>query len=70
MITHRISGSHNVNTIDNIDKKLLETEFLIANCRLIGEKWQWKTLVLAIFYPHLSIVKSVFDFQIYGVVKC
>ena len=33
----------------NIDKKLLETEFLIAICRPNGDKWQSKTLFLEIF---------------------
>ena len=47
----------NVNTIDNLDKKLLETD----------NKWQWKTLVLANFDPRSSIVKSVFDCCLSGV---
>ena len=45
----------------NIDQKPLETEFLIAICRLIGDKWQSKTLFQLIFDPPSSIVKSVFD---------
>ena len=32
----------------NIDQKSLETEFLIAICRPTGDKWQSKTLFLAI----------------------
>ena len=44
----------------NVDKKL-ETNFSIAICRLTGDKWQSKTLLLAIFDPRSSIVKSVFD---------
>ena len=51
----------------NVDQKLLETEFSIAICRLTGDKWQSKTLFLAIFYPRSLIVKSVFDCQISGV---
>ena len=47
----------------NIDQKSLETEFLIAICRLTGNKWQSKTLVLAIFYPRSSIVKSVETYE-------
>ena len=47
----------------NEDKKSLETEFSIAIC----DKWQSKTLFLAIFDPLLSIVKSVFDSRIFGV---
>ena len=52
----------------NVDKKLLEKEFSIAICRLIGDKWQWKTLFLSIFDPRLSMVKSVFDCRLPGVV--
>ena len=51
----------------NIDQKLFETEFLIAICRLTGDKWQSKTLFLAIFHSGSSIVKSIWattrDFQ-------
>ena len=32
-----------------VDQKLLKTEFLIVICRLTGDKWQSKTLFLAIF---------------------
>ena len=35
----------------NVDKKLLETEFLIAICRPSGNIWQFKTLFLVIFDP-------------------
>ena len=46
----------------NVGKKSLETEFLIAICRLPGDKWQKKTQFLAIFDRRLSIfVKSVLD---------
>ena len=45
----------------NVDKKSLETKFLIAICRPTVDKWQSENLFLAIFYPCLSIVKSVFD---------
>ena len=45
----------------NVDQKSLETEFLIAICRLTGNKWQLKTLFQAIFDPFWSIVKSIFD---------
>ena len=45
----------------NVDKKLLETEFSIAICRPTGNKWQLKTLLLVIFDPSLSIVKSILD---------
>ena len=45
----------------NLDQKLLETEFLIAICHLISDKWQSKTLFLVIFDLRSSIVKSVLD---------
>ena len=45
----------------NLDKKLLETEFLIAICCPTGNKWQSNTQFLATFDPHSSIVKSIFD---------
>ena len=51
----------------NVDQKSLETEFSIAICRLIGDKWQSKTQFLAIFDPRCSIVKSVFDCRLPGV---
>ena len=51
----------------NVDHKSLETEFSIAICRPIGDKWQSKTLLLAIFEPRSSIVKSVFDCRLPGV---
>ena len=41
----------------NVDKKLLETEFSIAVCRPTGDKWQSKTLFLAIFDLHSGNVK-------------
>ena len=53
----------------NIDKKSLETEFSIAICRQIGDKWQSKTLFLSIFDQRLSIVKSVFDCCLPGVIR-
>ena len=49
----------------NVDKKLLETEFLIAICRPTGDKWQSKTMFLAISDPRLSIVKSAFDCRLF-----
>ena len=45
----------------NVDQKSLEKEFLIVICRLIGDKWQSKTLFLVMFNPRSLIVKSVFD---------
>ena len=51
----------------NVDQKLLETEILIVICRPNGDKCQSKSLFLAIFYPHLLIVKSVFDCRLSGV---
>ena len=52
----------------NIDKKSLETEFLIVICRLTGEKLQSKTLFLLIFDPRLSFVKSIFDCCLHSVI--
>ena len=51
----------------NVDQKWLETEFLIAICRPTGNKFQSKTLFLAIFDPLSSIMKSVFDCHLPGV---
>ena len=50
----------------NVDHKFLETEFLIAICHRSGNKWQLKTLFLAIFDRHSSIVKRVFDCRLSG----
>ena len=50
----------------NVNQKSLETELSIAICRPTGEKWQSNTLFLAIFYPRSSIVKSVFDCSLPG----
>ena len=52
----------------NVDQKLLETEFSIAIFRPNGDKWQSKTLFLAIFGPCSSIVKSVFDCRLSRVI--
>ena len=48
---------------------MLEAEFLIAICRPTGDKWQSKTLFLAIFGPRSLIVnvKRVFDCRLPGV---
>ena len=51
----------------NVDKKLSETEFSIAVCRPTGDKWQLKTLFLAVLDPRSPIVKSVFDCRLAGV---
>ena len=53
----------NINTIDDRRPKIV-TEFLIAICRLAGDKWQSKSLFLAIFNLHSSIVKRVFDCEL------
>ena len=52
----------------NLDQKLLETEFLIAICRHIGNKWESKTLFLSSFDPRSSMVDSVFDCRLPGVI--
>ena len=65
-------GLYSINTSDrwqsktlilstNIDLRSLETEFLIAICRMTGDKWQSKTLFISICDPHSSIVQSVFN---------
>ena len=51
----------------NVNQKSLETEYSIAICRLTGDKWQSKTLFLAIFDPRSSIVKSGFSIAAYPV---
>ena len=52
----------------NVDQNSLETEFSIGICRPTGDKWQSKTLFLASFDPCSSIVKSVCDCRLSGVV--
>ena len=47
---------------------MLETEFLIAICRPSGDKWQSKTLFLAIFDLPLLIVKSLFNCRLYSLI--
>ena len=53
----------------NVDQKSLETELVIAICSPTGDKWQSKTLFLAIFYSHTLIVKSVFDCRLSSVMS-
>ena len=53
----------------NVDQKSLETEFSIDLCRHAGDKKQSKTLFLAIFDLCSSIVKSVFDCRLPGVMS-
>ena len=45
----------------NIDLRSLEIKVLIVVCRPTGNKWQSKTLVVAISDPRSLIVKRVFD---------
>ena len=49
----------------NVDK--IKTKFSIAIFRPTDKKWKSKTLFLVIFDSHSSIVKSVFDRRISGV---
>ena len=51
----------------NIDKKILETEFSIAICHLTCDKWQSKILFPVILDPRSSIVKSIFNCRLSGV---
>ena len=53
----------------SVDQKSLVTKFSIAICRPTGDKWQSKTLFLAIVDPRSSILKSVFDCRLSGVNK-
>ena len=53
----------------DVDQKSSETEFPIAIRRPVGNKWQSKMLFLAIFDPHSSIVKRVFDCSLPGVIS-
>ena len=53
--------------LTNVDQTLLETEFSIAISRPTGDKWQWKSL-FSIYDPCLSIVKSVFNCHLSGVI--
>ena len=52
----------------NIDKKSVKTVFSIAICCQSGDKWQLKILFLPIFDARWTIVKSVFDCCLPGVV--
>ena len=71
LLTHRKGGNRKRTHYPwtNIDQKSLETEFPIANCRPTGDKWQSKTLFLAIFDLRWSIVKSGFDSRLSGVIN-
>ena len=51
----------------NVDQKSFETEFLIVICRHTDDKWHSKTLFLSIFDPISSIVDSIFDCRLPGV---
>ena len=53
----------------NVDQKWLETEFSFAICRHTGDKWQSKPLFLSIFDLYSSIVDSVFDCHLPGVIS-
>ena len=56
-----------INTIDELRSKIVRNRVSIAVCCLTGDKWQSKTLFLAIFNPRSPIAKNVFDCQISGV---
>ena len=73
-------GLYSINTSDrrqsktlilstNVDLRSLETEFLIDVCRLTGDKWQSKTLFLAICDPRSLIVQSVIDCRLSNMIK-
>ena len=58
--THRVGGNQMSILSTKVFQKSLETEFTIAICHQLGDKWQSKTLFLVIFYLRLSSFKSVF----------
>ena len=66
-ITPDRGQSKSFNQSTNVNQKLLEIEFLIAICRLTGDKWQSKTLFLAIIGLCSSMVQSVFDCRLFSV---
>ena len=49
-------------------QKSLETEFSVAICCQSGDKWELKTLFLAIFDLHMSIVKSIFILSVVPII--
>ena len=66
--SHQVGGNRKCQYYRRTEiKKSLETEFLNAICSQTGDKWQSKTLFLAIFGPCLLIVKNVFDCPLPGV---
>ena len=54
--------------IDERRSNIVRTEFTIAICRTTGDKWQSKKLFQSNFDPRSSIVKSIFDCRLSGVV--
>ena len=52
----------------NVEQNPLEREFSNVIDRLTVDKWQSKTLFLAILDPRSSIVMSVFDCRLPGVI--
>ena len=58
----------NVDTIHECRSKSLEKGFLIAISQQIGNKWQLKTLFLAIFDLGSLIVKSVYNCPLSSVI--
>ena len=56
-ISHRVGGNRKrYQQSRNVDQKFIETVFFIAICRQCDDKWQSKTLFLAIFDLRSSIV--------------
>ena len=64
MLTQRVALILSMNVDQNRCK-----QFSIAICRPTGKKWQLKTLFLAIFDSRSSIVKSICDWRLPGVVN-
>ena len=54
LIPHRIGGNQKRNQQSmNTDQKLIEIVFLIAICRLLGDKWQSKNTVSIDFFTYV-----------------
>ena len=56
-----------LNTIDERRSKIVRNRVFGRHISSTGDKGQSKTLLLAIFDPRSSIVKSVFDCRLSGV---
>ena len=55
--------------LTNVDQKSLKTEFSIVICRLTDDKWQSKHCFLRFLICVSSIVESIFDSPLSGVIS-